>query len=293
MIPREILKKVKQIQIRSSRLVNDVLAGEYVSVFKGRGMEFEDVREYQMGDDIRSIDWNVTARLGHPYIKRFAEERELTVVFLVDLSSSGKFGSVKQFKNEIITEICALLALSATRNNDKVGLILFTDKIEKFVPPKKGKTHVLRLIREVLYFKPEGKGTDISLALEYLIKVTKRKTVSFLVSDFIAEGFEHTLRIANKRHDLIAVSVTDPRELELPNAGFVELEDAETGKTLLIDTSDRKVREEFNRLNTRNLEERTKLLRTMGVDMIDVRTDGSHVEPIMKFFRMREKRLQF
>ncbi len=293
MIPREILKKVKQIQIRSSRLVNDVLAGEYVSVFKGRGMEFEDVREYQMGDDIRSIDWNVTARLGHPYIKRFAEERELTVMFLVDLSSSGKFGSVKQFKNEIITEVCALLALSATRNNDKVGLILFTDKIEKFVPPKKGKTHVLRLIREVLYFKPEGKGTDISLALEYLIKVTKRKTVSFLVSDFIAEGFEHTLRIANKRHDLIAVSVTDPRELELPNAGFVELEDAETGETLLIDTSDRKVREEFNRLNTRNLEERTKLFRTMGVDMIDVRTDGSYVEPIMKFFRMREKRLQF
>ena len=257
MIPKEILKKVKQIQIRSSRLVNDVMAGEYVSVFKGRGMEFEEVREYQIGDDIRTIDWNVTARLGRPYIKIFAEERELTIMFLVDLSSSGKFGSVRQFKNEIATEICALLALSATRNNDKVGLILFTDKIEKFVPPKKGKTHVLRVIREVLYFKPEGKGTDISTALEYLIKVTKRKTVSFLVSDFITEGFEHTLRIANKRHDIIAVSVTDPRELEIPDIGFVELEDAETGETTLIDTTDKKVREKFSALNTKTIEQRS------------------------------------
>lgn len=291
MIPSEILKKVRQIQIRSSRLVNDVLAGEYVSVFKGRGMEFEEVREYQIGDDIRTIDWNVTARLGHPYIKIFAEERELTIMFLVDLSSSGKFGSVRQFKNEIATEICALLALSATRNNDKVGLILFTDRIEKFVPPKKGKTHVLRIIREVLYFEPEGKGTDISTALEYLIKVTKRKTVSFLVSDFIAEGFEHTLRIANKRHDIIAVSITDPRELEIPDVGFVELEDPETGETTLIDTSDRKIREEFNQLSTRNLKERSKLFRGMGVDLIDVRTNMSYVEPIMKFFRMRERRL--
>lgn len=293
MIPKEILKKVRQIQIRSSRLVNDVLAGEYVSVFKGRGMEFEEVREYQVGDDIRTIDWNVTARLGHPYIKIFAEERELTIMFLVDLSSSGKFGSVRQFKNEIATEVCALLALSAVRNNDKVGLILFTDKIEKFVPPKKGKTHVLRVIREVLYFKPEGKGTDISTALEYLIKVTKRKTVSFLVSDFITEGFEHTLRIANKRHDIIGISVTDPRELEMPDVGFVELEDAETGETALIDTSDRKVREEFNRLNTRTIQDRAKLFRTMGVDLINIRTDRSYVEPIMKFFRMREKRLQY
>ncbi|MFQ5965144.1 MAG: DUF58 domain-containing protein [Candidatus Scalinduaceae bacterium] len=293
MIPREILKKVKQIQIRSSRLVNDVLAGEYVSVFKGRGMEFEEVREYQTGDDIRTIDWNVTARQGHPYIKRFAEERELTIMLLVDLSSSGKFGSVRQLKDEIATEVCALLAFSAIRNNDKVGLILFTDKIEKFVPPKKGKTHVLRVIREVLYFKPEGKGTDISIALEYLIKVTKRKTVSFLVSDFIAKGFEHTLRITNKRHDMIAISMTDPRELEIPDVGFVELEDAETGETILIDTRDRGVREEFNKSNTKNLQERAKLFRSMGVDLIDIRTDKSYVEPIMKFFRMREKRLQF
>lgn len=293
MIPKEILKKVRQIQIRSSRLVNDVLAGEYVSVFKGRGMEFEEVREYQAGDDIRTIDWNVTARLGHPYIKRFAEERELTVMFMVDLSSSGKFGSVRQFKNEIATEICALLALSAIRNNDKVGLILFTDKIEKFIPPKKGKTHVLRVIREVLYFKPEKKGTNITVALEYLIKVTKRKTVSFLVSDFITEGFERALRITNKRHDVIAISITDPRELEIPNVGFVELEDAETGETTLIDTSDRKVREKFNSLSTKNMEERARLFRTMGVDLIDIRTDRSYVEPIMKFFRMREQRLRF
>ncbi|MCP5005879.1 MAG: DUF58 domain-containing protein [Planctomycetes bacterium] len=292
MIPKEILKKVKQIQIRSSRLVNDVLAGEYVSVFKGRGMEFEEVREYQFGDDIRSIDWNVTARLGHPYIKRFAEERELTIMFLVDLSSSGKFGSVRQFKNEITTEACALLALSAVRNNDKVGLILFTDRIEKFVPPKKGKTHVLRLIREVLYFKPEGTGTDISIALEYLIKITKRKTVSFLMSDFLTPDFEHTLRIANKRHDMIAVSITDPRELEIPNVGFIKLKDAETGKTTLIDTSNKKLRSAFFKQNTENIQERKKMLRAIGVDMIALRTDSSYVEPIMSFFRMREKRLR-
>jgi len=293
MIPKEILKKVKQIQIRSSRLVNDVLAGEYVSVFKGRGMEFDEVREYQAGDDIRTIDWNVTARLGHPYIKRYTEERELTIMFLVDLSFSGEFGSMKQFKNEIATEICAVLAFSAVRNNDKVGLILFTDKIEKFVPPKKGKTHVLRVIREVLYFKPENKGTDISIALEYLLKVTKRKTVCFLLSDFITEGFERVLRIANKRHDMVAVSITDPRELEIPNVGFVELEDAETGEITLIDTADRKMMERFNRFNVKNMEERAKLFRGMGVDLVDVRTDSSYVEPIMKFFRAREKRLQF
>ncbi len=293
MIPKEILKKVKQIQIRSSRLVNDVLAGEYVSVFKGRGMEFEEVREYQAGDDIRTIDWNVTARLGHPYIKRFKEERELTIMFLVDLSYSGEFGSVKQLKNEIATEICALLALSAVRNNDKVGLILFTDKIEKFVPPKKGKTHVLRVIREVLYYKPENKGTDISIALEYLLKVTKRKTVCFLISDFITEGFEHALRTANKRHDIIAASITDPRELEIPNVGFVELEDAETGEITLIDTSDREMMERFNRFNTNSMQDREKLFRGMGVDLIDVRTDKSYVEPIMKFFRTREKRLKY
>ena len=293
MIPKEILKKVKQIQIRSSRLVNDVLAGEYVSVFKGRGMEFDEVREYQAGDDIRTIDWNVTARLGHPYIKRYTEERELTIMFLVDLSFSGEFGSMKQFKNEIATEICAVLAFSAVRNNDKVGLILFTDKIEKFVPPKKGKTHVLRVIREVLYFKPENKGTDISIALEYLLKVTKRKTVCFLLSDFITEGFERALRIANKRHDMVAVSITDPRELEIPNVGFVELEDAETGEITLIDTADRKMMERFNKFNVKNMEERAKLFRGMGVDLVDVRTDSSYVEPIMKFFRAREKRLKF
>ena len=293
MIPKEILKKVKQIQIRSSRLVNDVLAGEYVSVFKGRGMEFDEVREYQAGDDIRTIDWNVTARLGHPYIKRYTEERELTIMFLVDLSFSGEFGSMTQLKNEIATEICAVLAFSAVRNNDKVGLILFTDKIEKFVPPKKGKTHVLRVIREVLYYKPENKGTDITIALEYLLKVTKRKTVCFLVSDFITEGFERVLRIANKRHDMVAVSITDPRELEIPNVGFIELEDAETGEITLVDSSDRKMMERFKKFNIENMEERAKLFRGMGVDLVDVRTDSSYVEPIMKFFRAREKRLQF
>ena len=293
MIPAELMEELRTIQIYTQKAVRDPWVGDYRSRLRGRGFEFDQHKIYQHGDDYRQIDWNVTARMGHPYIKRFTEERELTIMFLVDLSYSGEFGSMKQFKNEIATEICALLALSAVRNNDKVGLILFTDKIEKFVPPKKGKTHVLRVIREALYYKPENKGTDISVALEYLLKVTKRKTVCFLISDFITEGFEHALRIANKRHDIIAVSITDPRELEMPNVGFVELEDAETGEITLIDTSDRQMTERFNRFNIKNMQDRANLLKSMGVDLIDVRTDRSYVEPIMKFFRTREKRLQY
>lgn len=298
MIPKDILKKVQQIQIRTSHLVTNALAGEYVSVFKGHGMEFDEVREYQPGDEIKTIDWNVTARTGHPYIKRFIEERELTIMLLVDLSGSGNFGSFKQFKSEIATEICALLAFSAIKNNDKVGLITFTDEIEKFVPPKKGKKHVLRVIRELLYKDPEIEKaqknirhqTDISVALEYLAKVAPRKTVTFLVSDFLTEGFEKSLRIANKKHDIIAITITDPRELELPKVGFIELEDAETGEILMVDTNDKKTIESFKKLNLQRIEERKKIFKSMAVDEITVMTNKSYVEPIMKFFRLREKR---
>lgn len=291
MIPKEILKKVRQIQIRTSRLVTDVFLGGYESVFKGRGMEFEEVREYQPGDEVRTIDWNVTARKGYPFIKLFKEERELTVMLLVDLSHSGRFGSVRQFKNEIATEICAILAFSAIKNNDKVGLIIFTDKVEKFVPPKKGKRHVLRVIRELLYFQPESKHTDISVALEYLNKVTSHRTVTFLVSDFIASGYELPLRIANKRNDIIAITITDPRELELPKIGFIELQDAETGEFVLIDSSNLNVRNQFTQSNTKAINDRNDLFRSMAVDTIDIRTDRPYMEPIMRFFRMREKRL--
>lgn len=295
MIPREILKKVQQIQIRTSHMVTDALAGEYVSVFKGHGMEFEAVREYQPGDEIKSIDWNVTARMGHPYVKRFVEERELTVMLLVDLSESGDFGSVKQFKKEIAAELCALLAFSAIKNNDKVGLITFTDRIEKFVPPGKGKRHVLRVIRELLYSdtkksKFHSKHTDINVALEYLTTVAARRTVSFLVSDFIATEYEKALRIANKRHDIIAMTIVDPREQELPNVGFVELEDAESGEIMLVDTKDKNTRKLFKQINIKNMENRKRLFRSMNVDEITIMTNKSYVEPIMKFFRLREKR---
>jgi len=291
MIPKEILRKVQRIQITTRHMVTDVFAGEYESVFKGRGMEFDEVREYQPGDEIRTIDWNVTARMGHPYVKRFVEERELTVMLVVDASSSGKFGTVKQLKNELAAEICAVLAFAAIKNNDKVGLIIFTDRIEKFVPPKKGTTHVLRVIRELLYFQPQHRETNIAVALEYLSKVTTRRTVTFLVSDFMSAGYEKPLRIANKRHDIIAITITDPRELELPKIGFVELQDAETGEILLIDTTDANTRKAFNVLNTKQLRDREELFRSMEVDAIDVRTDRPYVEPIMRFFRMRERRL--
>ncbi len=296
MIPKEILKKVQQIQIRTSHLVTDALAGEYVSVFKGAGMEFEEVREYQPGDEIKTIDWNVTARMGHPFIKRFVEERELTVMLLVDLSASGDFGSATQFKKEVATELCALLAFSAMKNNDKVGLITFTDRVEKFVPPKKGKKHVLRVIRELLFNEDETGDekkkhqTDISIALEYLAKVAARRTVTFLVSDFIATGFEKSLRIANKKHDIIAVTIADHREQLLPDIGFVELEDAETGEIMVVDTSDKNAMLSHRLTTSQMIEDRKKMFRSVGVDEIPIMTNEPYVEPIMKFFRARERR---
>jgi len=291
MIPKELAKKIRYIQIFTTKTVNDVFAGEYESAFKGHGIEFEDVREYQPGDEVRSIDWNVTARMGKPFIKRFIEERELTIIFLVDLSASGTFGSIKKTKNEIAAELCALLAFSAIKNNDKVGLIVFTDVVETFIPPKKGMTHVLRLIRELLYFKPRKSKTNIQEALAYLGKIIRKKAVVFLVSDFLESDFEKQMRITGKRHDLIAVSITDPREMVMPNVGLIELEDAETGEFVIIDTSSPHVRNQYQK---HGVERATKLKRSfysMGVDQIDIRTDKDYVSTLMRFFLEREKRL--
>ena len=291
MIPKEILKKVKRIEIATRGVVNDVFSGEYHSVFKGRGMEFSEVREYQIGDDVRTIDWNVSARMDHPYVKVFEEERELTVMLLVDVSSSGNFGTASQMKGEIAAELCAVLAFSAIKNNDKVGLIIFSDKIEKFIPPRKGKQHVLRVIREILFFKPEDSQTNLNVALEYLIKVIRRRSIVFLISDFLTEDYEKALQITNKKHDVIAIDIIDPREVELPNIGFIELEDAETGETVLVDTSNAQVRSGFFSKSEGNRLQREKFFKSIGVDNINIYTDRSYVEPITRFFRMRAKRL--
>ena len=291
MLPKEIIKKIRRIQITTNRMVSDVFAGEYQSVFKGRGMEFDEVREYQPGDEVRDIDWNVTARYGRPFIKKFVEEREQTVIFLVDASGSSRFGSRDRFKSELAAELCAVLAFSAIRNKDKVGLIIFTDRIEKFVPPNKGSRHVLRVIREVLYFKPEGKGTDIVLALDYLNRVTRRRTISFLISDFEADGYKKALTIANKRHDMIAVMVKDPREKELPAIGLINLRDAETGEDFLVDTSDAYLRQRYRRQAEKEEEETIKLFRAGGVDHIRVSTDQPYVPELLRFFKQREKKI--
>lgn len=280
-------------------MVQDVLAGQYESVFKGQGMEFDEVREYQPGDDIRTIDWNVTARTGRPFVKKFVEERELTVMLMVDLSGSLRFGTVERSKAELAAEICAVIAFSAIANNDKVGLIIFTDQIEEFIPPKKGRRHVLRVIRDVLSFTPEGHGTDIAIALEYLSKVTTRRTVSFLVSDFFEQGedeaansYEKALRMASKRHDVIAVTISDPRERELPKLGLMEFQDAETGETVLIDLSSRRGRAQFQRLAEEQAQQRSNLFRSAGIDTIELQTGEPYVGELLKFFHMRERRLR-
>lgn len=290
MIPREILKKVRRIEISTKRVVNDLFSGEYHSTFKGQGMEFEEVREYQPGDDVRLIDWNVTARTGFPHVKKFREERELSVVMLVDASSSGRFGTRERFKSETAAELCALLAFSAIKNNDKVGLIIFTDRIEKFVPPKKGRAHVLRLIREILAFEPVGTGTDIAGALEYFSRVIKRKSVVFLISDFLSEDYYKPLQIANNKHDIIAMKVSDPRESEFENVGLLELEDVETGEVFLVDTSSKEFRREFA---ARAQEDMTGLKRNfqlIDVDFINIQTNRSYIVPLINFFKMRGRR---
>lgn len=292
MIPTEILKKVKRIELRTRNLVNTVFAGEYHSVFKGRGMAFAEVREYQPGDDVRTIDWNVTARMDDPFVKVFDEERELTVILMVDASASGDFGTVAQMKGEIGAEICALLAFSAIQNNDRVGLIIFTDEVELFIPPKKGKKHVLRVIRELLYFQPSGHGTNIDAALEYLNRVTYRRSVVFLVSDFFASDYEKALRVANRRHDLIAIALEDPREYHMPAIGIVELEDAETGEGIMVDFGDAAVRDAFQNLTRKERDDREALFRRMGLDAVNISTQGTYHEPLMQFFRMRAKKIK-
>jgi uncharacterized protein (DUF58 family) len=290
MIPREILKQVRRIEISTRGLVNEVFSGEYHSVFKGRGMNFAEVREYQYGDDIRSIDWNVTARTGAPFVKIFEEERELTVMLLVDVSASGDFGTRERLKGEIAVEICALLAFSAIKNNDKVGLIIFSDRIEKFVPPRKGRRHVLRVLRELLYHRPEGRGTDITAALEHLTHVQRKKAVAFLVSDFQDEGFEKALAIAGRRHDLIAVRIGDERERELPPLGLVELEDPETGGCVIVNSSNPDFREAFVDRVGRERAQLDRSLRRSKVDVIDIETGRPYVKPLMRFFQERMRR---
>jgi uncharacterized protein (DUF58 family) len=291
MIPKEILQAVQAIEIRSRSLVNDVFAGEYHSVFKGRGMEFAEVREYLPGDDVRTIDWNVTARTGHAHVKKFSEEREQTVMFVVDASRSLDFGSVARMKGEIVAEIAAVLAFSAIRNNDKVGALVFTDRIELFIPPKKGKKHVLRVIRELLFFRPEGRGTDVGLALEYLSRVLRRKAVVFLISDFLAADYSRPLRVANRHHDLVAITITDPAEDELPPVGLVHLLDAETGRDTLVDSSDRSIRSAFAARRHESRDTRRRLFRKYQVDTVDVRTDEPWTEPLIAFFRKREREM--
>jgi uncharacterized protein (DUF58 family) len=290
MISKEVLRKVRKIEISTRGLVNDVFSGQYHSVFKGRGMDFSEVREYQIGDDVRSIDWNVTARYGHPFVKLFQEERELTVMLVVDASASGEFGTAERMKGEIAVEICALLAFSAIKNNDKVGLIIFTDRIEKFVPPRKGRQHVLRVIRELLYHEPEHSGTDIGIAIEHLNRVLKRHSVVFLVSDFLTDGFRQPLRVASRKHDVIGLRVIDPRELEVPSVGFLEIEDAETGEALIVDTSDQDFRSSFTEAVKERDHQLLDMFRAIKVDFITIRTDEPYDRPLIKFFRNRARR---
>ena len=292
MLPREIIRKVREIEIRTNHLVNEVFAGEYESVFKGRGMEFAEVREYSPGDDIRTIDWNVTARFGKPFVKQFIEERELTVMLLVDLSGSQRFGSFQKTKREIAAEVAAVLAFSAIRNNDKVGYIAFSNQIEKFIPPKKGRRHVLRVIREILYSKEGEKGTSLKTALEYLGHVVRKKSVVFLISDFWDKGFESVLRILQRRHDLIAIQILDPKEQEFPKIGFVELEDLESGDSFIINTNDLRYGQEMKRRIEFIFEQQRHLFQSIRLDRIQLRTDKPYMEPLIQFFQKRIKRFQ-
>jgi len=290
MIPREILKKVKLIEIQTRGLVNNFFGGEYHSVFKGRGMTFSEVREYQPGDDIRLIDWNVTARSGNPFIKVFEEERELTVFLIVDISASGAFGSESQLKKNIGAEIASVLGFSAIKNNDKVGLILFSDEVVKYVPPKKGKSHVLRVIRELLYTKPNGNGSSIKDALEFLMKVSKRRCVVFLLSDFLDDKFWNSIRIANRKHDLIGIRIYDPYEINLPDIGMIKVEDPETGSMFWIDTSFEPDLKQMNNNNIKSLVDLEKQSAKIGLDIISISTTEDYVDPLMKFFKRRGKK---
>ena len=290
MIPKQILKKVKQVEIRTRGLVNDLFGGEYHSVFKGRGMAFSEVREYQPGDDIRLIDWNVTARNGAPFIKVFEEERELTVYLLVDISKSGEFGSQNQLKQEFGAEIASVLGFSAIKNNDKVGLILFSNEIEKYVVPKKGKSHVLRVIRELLYTAPKNKGTSLKNALDYLLKVAKRKSVVFLISDFIDDKYWSSLKIANRKHDLIGIRLFDPAEKLFPDLGVLKVKDPESGSSFWIDTSSKREMEKLESKIQSDFDAFQNKAKKIGFDIISVATNQDFVEPLISLFRKRDKR---
>jgi len=290
MLTKELLKQVRQIEIKTRGVVNEVFSGEYHSVFKGRGMEFSEVREYQFGDEIRSIDWNVTARLNSPFVKIFEEERELTVMLMVDMSGSLLFGSVDKTKQQIAAELTAILAFSAMKNNDKVGLILFTDRIEKFVPPRKGRSHGLRIIREILSFEPAGNKTDIRGALEYFNHAIKKKSIAFLISDFIDEGYEKIMNIVGKKHDLIGVVLNDPRESEMPKSGLIKFKDAETGNIRVIDTSNKTLQQWFSEtLQSREVQRKSTFIKSR-LDAIEIKTSESYVKPLVNFFKMRERR---
>jgi len=290
MIPKELIKKIRQIEIYTARAVNASFAGQYESVFKGRGMQFDEVREYTPGDDVRSIDWNVTARTGRPYVKRFVEEREMTVLFAVDLSASGDFGTVNKMKNELAAEFCAVLSFAAAKNNDKVGLLIFTDRIELYIPPKKGSSHVLRLIRELLYFKMPRRKTNIPQALDYIGRVTRKKSTVFLVSDFIETDFKKPLSLLNKRHDVVAVSVRDRAEIALPSAGLIEFADAETGEIIIVDTSSRRFRDQYSNKSSERFNELKEMLQSINVDCISINTDKPYIQDLVAFFRMRHRR---
>jgi len=283
----ELLKKVRKIEIKTRGLSNQIFSGEYHSAFKGRGMTFSEVREYQAGDDIRTIDWNVTARFNHPYVKVFEEEREMTVMLLVDVSASGEFGTQKQFKQELITELCAVLAFSSIQNNDKIGVIFFSDKIEKFIPPKKGKSHVLRIIRDLIEFKPEHKKTDVQLALKYLTGVIKKRSIAFVISDFMSPDFSDALKIANKKHDLVALRIYDKREQELPDVGLLKIKDAETGVVKWVDTSDKKVRTHFMAEALKKEKMLNDVFNKSGVDSAKISTSESYIVPLTNLFKRR------
>jgi uncharacterized protein (DUF58 family) len=289
-VPPEILRQVKLIELKTRGLVNSVFTGEYRSVFKGQGMEFSEVREYQPGDEVRSIDWNVTARMRRPFVKRYIEERELTVMLVVDLSGSERFGTVNRFKSELASELAAVVAMSAVRNNDRVGVLLFTDRIEHVIPPRKGRRHVLRIIRDLLAFEPVGRGTDIVAAIDYVARMLNEHAIVFIVSDFLESDIQHPLKLLAQRHDVVAVTVEDPSERDLPDIGIARLIDPETGETFEVDTSSTNVREAYSERVAAEREERKHLLRRLAIDEVAVRTEGGVVEPLLRFFRARETR---
>jgi len=292
MLPREVLQQIRRLQLRARRAVEDVLGGEYHSVFKGTGMAFEEVREYQPGDDIRAIDWNVTARMGHPFIKRYVEERELTLLLLVDCSGSQQFGTQMQQKREVAAELAALLAFCAISNNDKVGLIAFSDRVERFVPPRKGARHALRVIRDVLFFQAKHKGTSVKEALDYLNRIQRRRAIVFVLSDFLDSGFEGAFQRTGRRHDTTAVCIADPREENLPSVGLLEVEDAETGARRLIDARNQRVRSAYAEAARSRRESLRDLARSSHVDLIEVSTDGAHLDALVRFFQVREHRMR-